>query len=53
MVKVMSRPLEDEQTAVVPLDGYPEEKKGNYFCDWLKWAGTLKAVDMRWAILLR
>ena len=43
LVKVMSMRLTGEQTAVVPLDGCPDENKGNYFCGWLRWENTLAA----------
>lgn len=50
LVYVMNRPLTGEQTAAVPLDGCPEEKKGNYFCGWLKWKDT-QPPDMSWALI--
>ena len=52
LVKVMSKPLIGEQTAIVPLDGCPDEKKGNYFCGWLRWENTL-AANVQWETLLR
>ena len=52
LVKIMNKPLSGEQTAVVPLDGCPDEKHGNYFCGWLRWENTL-AVEVGWATLLR
>ena len=51
LVKVMSKTRTGEQTAVVPLDGCPDEKKGNYFCGWLRWENTL-AADVQWGTLL-
>ena len=44
-MKIMSKPLEDS-------DAHPEEKKGNYFCGWLKWKKVV-AVDLRWNQLLQ
>jgi len=52
LVKIMNKRLTGEQTAIVPLDGCPEEKQGNYFCGWMKWEDT-ETVDMKWAALLR
>ena len=47
LVKVMSKPLEDSDP-----DTHPDEKKGNYFCGWLKWKSAMM-VDLRWDQLLR
>ena len=47
LVKVMSKPLEDSDP-----DTHPDEKKGNYFCGWLKWKNAMM-VDLRWDQLLR
>ena len=47
LVKVMSKPLEDSDP-----DTHPDEKKGNYFCGWLKWENAM-IVDLRWDQLLR
>ena len=47
LVKVMSKPLEDSDLSV-----HPEDKKGNYFCGWLKWKNAMM-VDLRWDQLLR
>jgi len=47
LVKVMSKPLEDSDP-----ETYPEEKKGNYFCGWLKWKNAVM-VDLRWNQLLK
>ena len=47
LVKVMSKPLEDSDS-----DTHPDEKKGNYFCGWLKWKNAM-VVDLRWDQLLR
>ena len=46
-MKVMSKPLEDSDP-----DTHPDEKKGNYFCGWLKWKNAMM-VDLRWDQLLR
>ena len=53
LVEVMNKRLSGEQTTVVPLDGAPEEKQGNYFCGWLRWCKDMETSDMRWAALLR
>ena len=53
LVEVMNKRLSGEQTIVVPLDGAPEEKQGNYFCGWLRWCKDMETSDMRWAALLR
>ena len=37
LVKVMSMRRTGDQIAVVPLNGCPDDKKGNYFCGWLRW----------------
>ena len=52
LLEVMSKTLAGEQTAVVPLDGCPDEKKGTYFCDWLRWESAL-AANVQWETLLR
>ena len=41
-MKVMSKPLEDSDP-----ETHPEEKKGNYFCGWLKWENAVM-VHLRW-----
>ena len=52
LVKVMSKTLSGEQTAVVLLDGCPDENKGNYLCGWLRWENAL-AANVQWKTLLR
>ena len=41
-MKIMSKPPENSA----------EEKKGNYFCGWLKWKKAV-AVNLRWNRLLQ
>lgn len=45
LVKIMSKPL-------IASDDHPSEKKGNFFCDWLKWKNA-SAADLRWNHLLQ
>ena len=45
LVKIMSKPL-------IASDDHPSEKKGNFFCDWLKWKNA-SAADLRWSHLLQ
>ena len=44
LAKVMCEPLIGEQTAIVPLDRCRDEKKGNYFCGWLRWENALAVI---------
>ena len=41
LVKVMSKPLEGDQVSTVPLNGKPDEKRGNYFCGQLSCRGVM------------
>ena len=47
LVKVTSKPLEVEQVSTVPLHCKPNEKRGHYFCGWLKWRNVV-SLDLRW-----
>ena len=52
LVEIMSKTLQGEQVSKVRLGGCPDEKEGNYFCDWLKWESAL-AVDTRWNTMMQ
>jgi len=47
LVNVMSKILEDSDP-----NTHTDEKKGNYFCAWLKWKNAMM-VDLRWDQLLQ
>ena len=52
LVKVMSKPLEGDQVSTVPLNGKPDEKRGNYLCRWLPWRDVM-SLGLRWNQILQ